>query len=352
MDLLPIRVSKVMRQEADFPKPSAPAATRGDWLLQPYSGMRDKWTGQGFSPTQLRAYLACPTSFFFARVLRWDKFDPFDGELDAGGFGDMVHLVLQDWGANPAARDLSEEDLLRECWLDLLSSHSQKRFGKQPPPLIQLQLLSAAERLEALAKRQAEQRVLGWRIRHVEKELNGVLSLAGLPLNMKVDRIDQNEKDSSWRVVDYKTGKTSKAPSKSHLALWNKEKYPNPLSSPLVVSAKKAGKDKEYIWKDPQLPLYAEAVRIAEGLNTLPKTCYALLPAATGDTCFKEFEELDTKIQSAMQWAEAAAQAIRRGVFWPPAPQSSFDPYASMAPEGLEKALGPEWQKILMGGSS
>jgi len=68
-------------------------------------------------------------------------------------------------------------------------------------------ILITAERLGALSEKQAEERQNGWRVIDVEKELNGVLTLAGRPVKMKVDRIDRHD-DGRVRVVDYKTGRS------------------------------------------------------------------------------------------------------------------------------------------------
>ena len=53
---------------------------------------------------------------------------------------------------------------------------------------------------------------------------------------------------------------------------------------------------------------------------------------------------------AALAWAGEAVRRIRAGVFWPPAPEVAYDRFASLAPEGLARALGSEWEKLLAGG--
>lgn len=215
-------------------------------------------------------------------------------------------------------------------------------------PLIRLQLMSAGERLAALAEKQAEQRQLGWHVVEAEKKLDGLLTLAGLPVHMRADRIDRHD-DGRLRVVDYKTGKTAEKPRKAHLRAWSEEKCPAALGPLCVVKSKGNGKDKSYGWTDLQLPLYAAAVQNDQKLAAPAEAFYALLPEAVGDTEFVPFDGLSEMVENALEWAEEAARRIRAGVFWPPAPEVKYDDLAALAPEGLQAALGKEWATFLAG---
>jgi ATP-dependent helicase/nuclease subunit B len=345
-EILPARVLKFVKEKPDVPLQHTPPWSRGVWKLRPPPNASPNKEWKHVSPSALRAYLACPTRFYFARVLGWEKFVPFDAELNAGGFGDLIHSVLRRWGGDTEARELADAGKLKACWLDLLKKEADEQFGSSVPPLIRLQLMSAEERLVELSEKQAEQRRQGWRVVEVEKQLDGVLTLAGLPVHMRVDRIDRHE-DGPVRVIDYKTGKTSEDPRKTHLRAWSEERCLAPLGPLWVVKGK--SKDKSYGWTDLQLPLYAEAVRKHLGLAALPEAYYALMPEAVGDTQFMPFEGMDEATENALSWAEEAARRIVAGVFWPPAPEVKYDDLAALAPEGLERALGGEWAKFLAG---
>ncbi|MCX6922799.1 MAG: PD-(D/E)XK nuclease family protein, partial [Verrucomicrobia bacterium] len=290
----------------------------------------------------------CPTRFYFEQVLGWEEFEPFNDELNAGRFGDLIHLVLCEWGSDTEARELADVARLRGCWLDLLKRLVQERFGASASSLIRLQIMSAEERLAALAEKQAEQRQLGWRVVEVEKEFHGVLALAGLPLKLRVDRIDRHE-DGHMRVIDYKTGKTARDPQKAHLSAWSEERCPAPLGPLCVVKSSGKGKDKSYVWTDLQLPLYVATIKKHFDLEALPEAYYALMPEAVGNTEFAPFENLSEKMENALQWAEEAARRILAGNFWPPTPEVEYDSLAPLAPEGLELALGEEWAELLAG---
>ena len=349
-ECLPKRVLKFVKDTPDVPLQHTPAWSRGHWWLAtpPDDCRRIDWPN--LSPSDLKAYLACPTRFYFEKVLCWEKFEPFNGELNAGRFGDLIHGVLSRWGHDAEARELDDPVRLRDCWLDLLKAEATERFGDRASPLIRMQLMSVAERLGALAQKQAEQRQLGWQVAAVEKKLKGVLKLAGMPLHLRLDRLDRHP-DGRMRVIDYKTSKKPEAPRLAHLRPWSKEKCPAPLGPLCVVKGKGNGQDKSYVWTDLQLPLYVAAVKKEWKLDAAPEAFYALMPEAVGDTEFAPFEELNETLENALKWAEEAARRITAGVFWPPAPEVKYDNFAALAPEGLEHGLGEEWAKFLAGDS-
>ncbi|HWI58730.1 MAG TPA: PD-(D/E)XK nuclease family protein, partial [Bacillota bacterium] len=339
---LPKRVLALIKEKPDEPLQPTPPWSRGDWQLRLLQEAKPNKPWKHLSPSTLKAYLACPTRFYFQRVLGWDKFEPFKQELDGAGFGDLLHAVFFRWGSDKEAREFTDANKLQTCWLDLLQQQAREQFGKELPPLLALQMMSARERLMALAQAQARQCQDGWRIVELEKEFKNVLTLAGVPLEMRVDRIDQHE-DGRIRVIDYKTARDGEKPRKTHLCTWPAESRPQPLG-PLLTIGKRT-----YGWADLQLPLYARAVQKARNLGSPPEACYVVLPEAVSDTGFEQFDKLDEVIENAMAWAEAAAQRIVDGVFWAPAPEVKYDLFATIAPEGLQKALGKDWANFLSG---
>ncbi len=344
---LPERVLHFIKNTPDVPLQPTPPWSRGNWQLRPPANAAANKEWQRVSPSLLKAYLACPTRFFFSKVLGWEAFEPFNAELSGGNFGDLIHAVLRQWGNDVDARELADATKLKKCWRDLLINETQKRFGANVPALIRLQLMSAEERLTALSEKQAEQHALGWRVMAVEKELNGVLTLAGLPVHLRVDRIDRHE-DGRVRVIDYKTGRTGEDPRQAHIRLWSEEKCSAPLA-PLNVTTSSRGGQKAYAWIDLQLPLYVDAVQKELKLDAPPEAFYALMPAAVDETQFVQFIGLQEKMDNALAWAEAATRRIKAGVFWPPAPEVEYDDLAALAPEGLQMALGNDWAKFLAG---
>jgi ATP-dependent helicase/nuclease subunit B len=342
---LPARVLKFVQAQPDVPLPATPPWSRADWTLRPPADIPRNKAWEHLSPSTLKTYLACPTRFYFQKVLGWEPFEPFADELDARRFGDLLHAVLREWGHDTQARELTDAVALRNAWWGSLRRTARDRFGPRPPALVQLQIRSAEERLAALAEKQAAQPRLGWHVAEVEKPLNGILTLAGLPLHLQVDRIDRHD-DGRFRVVDYKTGKRREDPRQAHLRIWSDQKCPAPLG-PLCVVKPPHGKERACGWIDLQLPLYVAAVQKEWQLEAPPEAYYARLPEATADTDFVPFVQLTEKIGNALQWAEEAARRIRAGVFWPPAPAPDHDDFAALAPDGLPQALASAWADFL-----
>ncbi|MFM8334916.1 MAG: PD-(D/E)XK nuclease family protein [Opitutaceae bacterium] len=342
-DDLPAEVLRHVSDRGLIPAPPTPATSRGGWRLRPPVSP-PKAELKRVSASRLRAYLACPTRYYFTEVLGWRDFEPGDGELPATAFGDLIHGVLREWGEDPAARGIAEVETLRADWRRRLAAAVERRLGAEPPALLRLQALSAEERLGALAVHQVEQFQQGWRVEAVELAIEDAFSLAGVPVKVVIDRIDRHL-DGRVRVVDYKTGSGDESPAKAHLRVWSAEKCPAALGT-LVEHGHLGGAG----WSNVQLPLYAEAVRRAWSLEKTPSAWFAWLPPAVGDTGFKEFEGMEELMPVALAWAGEAVRRIRAGVFWPPAPEVAYDRFAALAPEGLQRALGSEWERLLAGG--
>jgi ATP-dependent helicase/nuclease subunit B len=340
---LPRRVLAFIKDKPDVPVQSTPPWARGDWRVCRPSEAEPNRPWEHLSPSTLRAYLDCPTRFYFNKVLGWEKFEPFAQELDGAGFGDLLHQVFCRWAGDPEAREFTDSRKLQDCWTDLLHQQVAAQFGTTLPPLLQLQVMSAQERLQALAEHQVQQVREGWHIDSFEREFTDTLTLAGLPVKMRVDRIDRHEDGQRVRVIDYKTAKKAFLPQKAHLCTWPAELRPEPLGALLSF------RGQPYGWSDLQLPLYVKTVQAAMNLKDPPQACYVLLPEAVSETGFKEFPGLDNLLGNAMEWAQNAAQRILDGVFWPPSPEAKYDLFAALAPEGLAQALGQEWAEFLSG---
>jgi ATP-dependent helicase/nuclease subunit B len=342
---LPARVQALVKEIPDVPPRPTPSWNRGQWQLRPPASARPNRAWDHVSPSQLKLYLTCPTRFYFERVLKWQSFERYEGELEASVFGSLIHEALSRWGNDAQLRESADPEALRQAWRDMLDQEVQARFGERLPAVLKMQVISAHERLQALAPVQCRERRQGWHILAAEKELKGVLHLAGLPLVLRIDRIDQHD-DGRVRVIDYKTHRNATLPARAHLKPFQQGESPPPLG-PLVLQGKT--RKTELRWVDLQLPLYALAVQKALNLPSPPQAFYVALPEAVSAVEFIEFAGMADLLDNARQWAEAAADRIVRGVFWPPVKETLFDEFQGMAPEGLDQALGSEWEELLSG---
>lgn len=200
------------------------------------------------SVTSFRSYLKDPYIFMLRRDSRI-KADEVQTrhELDAMGFGTLVHDALEHWGREELDRTDPTIDaaVIAKDMHAALQTFVTARFGPHAMPGVRLQAAMARHRLSALAGVQAARARCGWRIHQVEQSFGPLWYSnfesvmfpgdAGLKLNGRIDRVDVHEKHG-YQALDYKTGRGGESPEKVH---------GNEASG----------------WKDLQLPLYRVLLR-------------------------------------------------------------------------------------------
>lgn len=315
------------------PPPYAPEAFTLSFKLDPArvpGAAIDSKRSREMSPTLFRDYLACPLRFYLKNVLGMQAADDRAREPDALAFGTLVHAVLNEmgrdrqlWGADDAVR-------LADWMEDRIKRRFREQFGVRPWLGVELALDSAIQRLRAFAARQVEWRAQGWEILSDECEAQKSVSLGGLVVRGRIDRLDRNTRTGAVCVLDYKTTDQAKAPPETHfgpvreaddlseagvLADWLAAPG-SPPPKPKAGRAPAAKRDKR--WADLQLPLYREFVRAQFDAARI-HLGYICLPKALGETGFAIWEPYpDILHESAVKCAEAVARRIRAGVFWPP----------------------------------
>ena len=201
------------------------------------------------SVTQFATYIRCPYEYLRTGVLKAERRDDLQLELDAMAFGNLVHAALQEWGNRELSRSAPTTDpkvIAKE--LDAaLDGVLAKRLPASVHGTVVVQVRMARERLAAFARVQAEWAQQGWAIKHVElafdapradrldrhaamTELNSSVDdldlmdddgtppdesrqhpapmfpdERGLYLTGRIDRVDQNIRTGQWAALDYKT---------------------------------------------------------------------------------------------------------------------------------------------------
>lgn len=256
--------------------------------------------------TDFKAYSECPYRFYLKRVERRRPFDPLPLELDGGGFGDLVHHVLEGLITSPVSKSILAQDI--EAWLiEEIDREARARFGVSMPPALVIQMEQAKMRLREFAKHQAEHTRQGWQMRYIEHKVekgqgiqwqltNGVMEIHG-----RIDRIDFHEETGEWAVLDYKTGNSADEPRKNHLK-------------------------KDGTWKDWQLPLYGQLISTL-GIEDLSrvKFGYILLPKNSQQTQFVYADFTLAEHASAITSAKEIAGQVLNGNFWPPSHQVNLE---------------------------
>jgi len=259
--------------------------------------------------TAFRDYISCPYRFYLKHVLKLGATDDSAVEMDGALFGNMAHEVLKSfglWVVQQGGQPPSEAAMIRNYLDAALDAEAVKQFGTSVVPVVKLQLNQLRRRLHAFADWQAEDAQSGWRITHIEADVELAIPLDGASCTVfgRLDRIDQQARTGKYRVLDYKTADKGDAPGTTHLA--NKE------------------------WKDLQLPLYRRLAP-ALGLNEEDlEVGYIVLPRETGRAGLVMAKWGDEEFEAAYRATDDILRKLRDGVFWPP----------SDAPPRFEDGLG------------
>ncbi len=214
---------------------------------------------ESVSVTSFKTYLQCPYLFqlLHDERLRLGAIDERAVELDARGFGNLVHAALERWGREEIDGGRRAEDaaaIEREVCrhLDELVAVA---YPKSRAPALRVQVALARRRLARFAQIQAGEASNGWRLHLVEasfsKKPSGrsvqaprLPAADGLYLTGRIDRVDVEESTGRFRALDYKTSAKGDSPAVVHL---RKRKSEDGTSG-----------DE---WVDLQLPLYRVLLR-------------------------------------------------------------------------------------------
>ncbi len=318
---LPARVARLFPEKETQTLASEPPRSLA-WTLQP------EWREarlETISPSRLKAYLRCPFRFYLSDVLRMSEVGSPGREMDALAFGTAIHETLSEFGQDPEARALTEEDAIARWLDDALARWTRARFGRRPPPLVRLQVEAAAQRLRTHAGVEALERQAGWQIEAVELVLGGEddpapLMIEGARLSGQVDRVERHRDSGELRLIDFKTSDKAGDPMLAHC---QSKKVIAPEQEWKMVRAMESKMPQ--LWIDLQLPLYAAALRRRFG-QPVPHVAYACLPQTLLDIRLNFWEGFDEAWeQDALTLAGEIVRRIRAGVFWPPDERVSGD---------------------------
>ncbi|MBW1658917.1 MAG: PD-(D/E)XK nuclease family protein [Deltaproteobacteria bacterium] len=185
-----------------------------------YGAKLEKHLSRMLSPTFLDEYLTCPHRFYLKRILGMAEEDTIEVSQSAPDVGRMVHRILQESFSEFIGTPLTQDALkkIRNTALKKTIPYIQRDFSSLSPLRTKLLIHLTTFRLntfftysEVDLARYHSLRIVG-----VEKPLEA--HLKGYHLYGKVDRIDEiletADAPRRWRIIDYKTGTSAKAPTK------------------------------------------------------------------------------------------------------------------------------------------
>ena len=162
------------------------------------------------SPSDLDTYLRCPFTYYVQRVIGKKKLSFRAEELDASEYGNLAHESLEAF-AGSDVKDSDDAEEIRRFLEGQVDEILATRFGVNLPAIVWMQGESVKRRLADFATIQAARRRQGWVIRHSERKCEvSYFASADDPARRtliagKCDRIDYNEIEKRWCVIDYKT---------------------------------------------------------------------------------------------------------------------------------------------------
>ena len=318
---LPARVENIFQ-----PSPArrrTPAASP-DWKLRLDPPARV----ESIRVTGFKHYLECPLRFYLGQVRGLQSFDPEACEIGAADYGTLLHRVVENLHKHGPA-DSAEEKVIAGFLSKELDRIAAQRFGRNPPPVVLVQIESMRQRLRHLAVLQAEQRRAGWTILESEYAVkkDAGFTIAQLTLTGTMDRVEVHAEEG-LRILDYKTFAGAKTPEETH---FGRSRSDDDLPESSIARTNKAGRPVEKAWTDLQLPLYRHLAKKIWPEHARPKidVGYILLPGDPDDTQIALLSLDEAAQESAIRCATAVADRVARGVFWPPASDVDYDDFSA-----------------------
>ena len=305
---------------AELPPGPQPPAWKASWPLR----VDAPKPVEKLSPTGIKTYLACPYRFYLRQALRMEPLDVEQRELNALGFGSLVHNVLDAFGQDEKARKMRDADAIHKFFDGELQRQVAQNFGASPPLSLQVQQQIVERRLYQVALVQAGERADGWEIigseRTFERKLDGLL------IRGRIDRIDRNADTGAIRVLDYKTSNTAKTPAQTHWAMFDEERDGEEVPEYARIEIRINNRNGHRRWVDLQLPLYAWALETEFGPEA--SLGYFNIPAVGVNTGVELLNPFDSDVQkTAMDCARGVVADVASGRFWPPTGNLKYDEY-------------------------
>ncbi|MCU0780845.1 MAG: PD-(D/E)XK nuclease family protein [Akkermansiaceae bacterium] len=337
---LPQRVAVLFRE---VEPPDAGLRRQADWQWAPPALDPPK----AINTTALTAYLACPFRYYLSQIAGMNDPETARTEWNQRDFGNITHTVLETWGQDREARELSKTEALEDWLTAELDRVVKLWFGRRVPLAIRIQTAALRQRLGWFARAQAISRAEGWQVVDVERRVE--IPAGDAVIVARIDRIDQHAGDQSYRVVDYKTGRVKESVAGAHcVKVIASTRLPAHLGddSPAVFEAGDEGKQTKYRWKNLQLPLYAAGL-VQRGMP-LPTPCYFTVGDTEKSVGIEAWQGFSEEVLAAgLRCAKWLVAKIRQGVFWPPAERPRFDDFRDLAAGGsLAEAVRQPWTQV------
>jgi len=283
----------------------------------PSDTSKERLSLKRLSVTAFRDYLACPFRFYLRHVLEMEARDDLKTEMDALDFGNLIHSAWEYLYEDERLRKSDQADALAAFLAERAEAWVRARFGRHPGLPVRVGLHTAVQRLRAGARVQARLAAEGWEM--MSSETLGEITLSGVTVRGKIDRIDRHRSTGKIRIIDYKSSDRGDPPDVTHL---------KPARGECDDYVRVGVAGKPYRWVDLQLPLYTLLAAEALEGEAVPELAYFNLPKAVGATDVYVWDDFNEELRkSAIECAGQVAGRITRHVFWPPAEKVEHDDF-------------------------
>ncbi len=288
---------------------------------------------QSVRVTAFKTFITCPYLFQLQNdprlKLRWQ--DERAVELDAMGFGTLLHAALEGWGKAEQKGGKRTEDphAIEKSVCAQLDRYVADHFpASSRTGALRVQIEIARSRLRRFALLQSEHAKAGWRVHAVERAYmeapkhDGVQAprfpdADGVFLTGRIDRVDILEGVGRFRALDYKSSSSGATPTATHLR----------------ISGGKAARTVR--WIDLQLPLYRVLLRTQSPSELVAPNDlgYLNLAASMEKSGFAFLEASEGELAEAEELARDIVKEIRAGQFTP----------SERVPVQCDDPLAPIW---------
>ncbi len=286
---------------------------------------------QRISVTALKDYLGCPFRFYLKHLVHMGVPEPDRREMNARDFGSITHLVLENFGKDPDARNLSSPEIITAYLEAELTRAIIERFGKKTPLAIRIQAQAILQRLSWFSHQQSLIRSDGWEIIDAERRFSipsNNFNISGI-----IDRIDRHRETGQLRLIDYKTGDVKKIEAEHRQKITARTKITAhfPEGSPPFQNTFDAkNKPVSCFWKNLQLPIYSLSQSKDTPLTPIP--AYIHLGKTEDNVKLTAWDDFSAEdLESAKSCASWVTASIAASTFWPPAEKVQYDDFALLS---------------------
>lgn len=165
--------------------------------------------GRAFSASALDAYLRCPLSFYYSKVLGLSPREDMTGEYEKRDIGTLVHEILGAYFSPSVGRQLEEKDLDHQAMSATVSSLFEKRYGTAESGANRLLLRQIQSRMADFIERYMRPLIREEPLIMTALELEISSPWSEFRLSGRLDAVQRRGK--RLVVVDYKTGHNAHA---------------------------------------------------------------------------------------------------------------------------------------------